>query len=359
MPRAAGPAARGGAGHLGSGAPWDMAHKIELGQDIRIRIRAFSFVLFGQDGGEATFNQIAALLERMERVTDQWQARGAGAGAVPSATAPSPPSMSAPQDRGGAPSLPASALTSAASGSLPAMVPAGTAAGTAGTAAGPLAPSASPAQSYASEDLWRQTSGLGAGNLGEKEKKKKRKEGKESKEPKDLGPGDPGKGSEDGFPAEASGFGAWPDSGEASAFPESFGTPWGAPLGSSPAFEASNWATAATSESPLGPANPGNPGASGGSPFAAFGSSLPEQPVPKPGPGPNLAPSSLLSEKGEIGDPKVHPQGTLASLHLGFSFAAIEDKEAFERLFVRAAAQAAGVAPRRIRVHAVRPGPGY
>ena len=300
-----------------------------------------------QDGGEATFNQIAALLERMERVKDQWQARGAGASA---ASGPSPPSMSGPE-RGSAPSLPASALTSAASGSVPAMAaPAATAA--------PLAPSASPAQSHASEDMWRQTSGLGS-NLGEKERKKKRKEGKESKEAKDPS-GDQGRGSEDGFPDS---FGAWPDSGEA-AFPDSFGA-WGAPLGPSPAFEASNWATAAEGPNP-GPCASGASGASasGPSPFAAFGS-LPEPAQQGQGGqggqgpnglnGPNIAPTPSLSEK----EANAQGEGTLkASLHVSFPFAAI-DKEAFERLFVRAAAQAAGVAPRRIRVQAVRPGPGY
>ncbi|CAE7221813.1 unnamed protein product [Symbiodinium sp. CCMP2592] len=311
-------------------------------QDLRDRLQEAVPDILDRDGGEATFNQIAALLERMERVKDQWQAAQSGAGGAGAGggqrSPPSGPSMAvAPGAQLAAPSLPASALTSAASGSVPAPV--------AAVPASALA-SASPAQSHASEDMWRQTSGLGSMEK-EKEKKKKRKEGKESKE-KDLGDqGKEGKGSEDGFPDS---FGAWPDSGEASAFPESFGG-WGtAPLGSSPApFEASNWATGVSAEgltTTPGPCGPCGPCASAGpSPFAAFG--MPEPSAP-------IAPSSLL------GDANAQAEGTLASLHVGFPFAAIsEDKEAFERLFVRAAAAAAGVAPRRIRVHAVRPGPGY
>lgn len=309
-------------------------------QELRDRLQEAVPDILDRDGGEATFNQIAALLERMERVKDQWQARGASGG---NRSPPSGSSMAHMAQPAPAPSLPASALTSAASGSVP-PVPA--------VPVSALAPSASPAQSHASEDMWRQTSGLGSMEK-EKEKKKKRKEGKELKESKekDLGDqGKEGKGSEDGFPDS---FGAWPDSGEASAFPESFGG-WGAPLGSSPApaFEASNWARGVSAEGPTpGACGPCASGASAGpSPFAAFGS------LPEPAP---IAPSSL-SEKGQKGDANAQAEGTLASLHVGYPFAAIaEDKEAFERLFVRAAAQAAGVAPRRIRVHAVRPGPGY
>jgi len=310
-------------------------------QELRDRLQEAVPDILDRDGGEATFNQIAALLERMERVKDQWQARGASGASGGNRSPPSGSSMAHMAQPAPAPSLPASALTSAASGSVP-PVPA--------VPVSALAPSASPAQSHASEDMWRQTSGLGSMEK-EKEKKKKRKEGKESKE-KDLGDqGKEGKGSEDGFPDS---FGAWPDSGEASAFPESFGG-WGAPLGSSPAppfLEASNWATGVSAEGPTpGACGPCASGASAGpSPFAAFGS------LPEPAP---IAPSSL-SEKGQKGDANAQAEGTLASLHVGYPFAAIaEDKEAFERLFVRAAAQAAGVAPRRIRVHAVRPGPGY
>ena len=154
--------------------------EMELASSALHVLRLLALLASLKDGGEATFNQIAALLERMERVKDQWQARGASGG---NRSPPSGSSMAHMAQPAPAPSLPASALTSAASGSVP-PVPA--------VPVSALAPSASPAQSHASEDMWRQTSGLGSMEK-EKEKKKKRKEGKELKESKEKDLGDQGK----------------------------------------------------------------------------------------------------------------------------------------------------------------------
>ena len=301
------------------------------GGDVRQQTKGQKEIVWCQDGGEAAFNQIAALLERMERVKDQWTQRerqepgpGAPSSAVPVA------------------SLPASALASASSqggaGGAPAPAPAPSSGGfpaTVAVASGGFAAESPVASAPSSEDLWRNhgnhgqgsqnasfpgPSGMGPGS--EKERKKKRKEGREKeREPKE-------KGDDGAFP-DSFAQSAWPDSSE--AFATDFGA-WGA----TPAFDG------------------GMTWAGDGPSFAAFGS---QGSAPPDDLRDGLEIKGIpVAEDTQLQDLQGLAQCTQVSLHIQFPYAALDDKDSFERLFVRAAAQAAGVAPQRIRVRAIRPG---
>ncbi|CAE7042000.1 unnamed protein product [Symbiodinium natans] len=330
-------------------------------QELRDRLQDSVPDILDRDGGEATFNQIAALLERMERVKDQWAARGSnsshagaggagGAGGVAGAASPGA-SPAAPS----LPSLPASALTSAASLPGPAPGPPGASTSQSGTqpglfeASAQVNPLASPVASHAA------SSDRDRFEKEKSEKKKKRKEGKDSKDSRERDR-ERGDSNFDGFAPSAWPSGPSGPSGE--AFPD-FGTTWaGADVSAAAPFDA--WGDDGTLGS--GPTGPS---------FAAFGrQSSPGAPSPQGTQGTQGAQGAdVPADIGFTGfagaaqgvteyeapSQRSYP-ATQASLHIQYPYAAVDDKDAFQRLFVRAAAQAAGVPPQRIRVHAIRPG---
>ena len=197
-----------------------------------------------KDGGEATFNQIAALLERMERVKDQWAARAesvsrSSQGAQGPSSAPSVSERAPPNHQ-------AEAWSPAAPGLVPV----------------PLDSQASQAPS--SDDVWR------LGSLSEKEKKKKRKEVKDKDKEREGGGREGRDGrevAETGFPSAVSDSftqSAWPDSGEAFAATD-FGAlgAWGTNAAANTASGFESWGRESSFQAAFGQSPPSGPGLSG------------------------------------------------------------------------------------------------
>ncbi|CAE7363061.1 unnamed protein product [Symbiodinium pilosum] len=342
-------------------------------------------VLQVKDGGEATFNQIAALLERMERVKDQWAARAesvsrSSQGAQGPSSAPSVSERAPPNHQ-------AEAWSPAAPGLVPV----------------PLDSQASQAPS--SDDVWR------LGSLSEKEKKKKRKEVKDKDKEREGGGREGRDGrevAETGFPSAVSDSftqSAWPDSGEAFAATD-FGAlgAWGTNAAANTASGFESWGRESSFQAAFGqspPSGPGLSGPSGQEPFLEQTGKQKQEGLDRTSnqsvaipPTANVATPQVLAQPGGEADAPFfdsqsqteikgsqsqkgqntqqtqlplplqgsplqgfsRPSGSSkASLYIELPFGSLpDDHEAFKHLFVRAAAEATNIAPSRIRVHAIR-----
>ncbi|CAJ1396883.1 unnamed protein product [Effrenium voratum] len=259
-------------------------------------------VLERDQGGDAMFNQISAVLERSERIQEQWKARGpSGSPSGPSGSLGLAGSLGAgPPGPPGPPTQSVQSAQSAQSQSAP---------------SGPSAPSAP----FGFEER--------------KSEKKKRKDPKDLKDGKEEDRRIEDRAEEFGFPSFPSS--SWPEE----AFPEAAAwgnfDAWGedSQIGAQ-AAPAAGVSGASGAQGAQGESAQNAPG-TGSASFAAFES-------------PGFAWGSSQSARA----------ASSAQLHIRCPHTDVEqverDQKTFKELFVRAAARAAGVAQHRIRVNAIR-----
>lgn len=288
-----------------------------------------------RDGGEAVWNQITMLLDRLERMKEDWQHRQGGEAFGGLAAPSSSPHMGPtgdpmPPPFGGQPS--SSSFHGPSS----------------------LSPMSSAAAASEGDPAWRPASSVP--DMGKDRKKKKDKKNRRTDGAEDLGfsgwpsassgavdtqgPAGAGVGAWGGDGAVSSSAAAWPSGPDATVRDNAgFDAPWG------------SFSAPAAAEMPVDRKMSGSKAQPS---VFAF-----EEPLRRPPDGPGQGSHFSSEPMGLIsfGDSSGSSHKTTATLHIRRPFSDVEyDREGFGKMFAQVASQAAGVPAHRIRIHAVRPG---
>lgn len=350
--------------------------------DVRQRLEDAVLVVLEQEDSRS-FDQISAVLERLERIQEQVRSGTAGGGArSPPAAAFQPPAQT-PQSPMW--QEPPQELSRRPSGS-------------------PMASHAASSDPDAFGQAARQNSGLSDMQSSKKKKKEKKEKRGADSVPEDFGfpnsSGGAGFDTAGGWPAatssSADAFGSGGAAGDAGggfdmggwgSSTGGFGDGgagggggWGGDFDAQPGSAGSSGGGAGANASGFG--NTGSPSGFGAPAPSAFGTAFGEEPRPPQSRGSPQLGAGTSGFFGSAVEPEVDAapvdtapgrfsgfgsgsfgggfgsQGQQASFQIkGVPFSEVEhDRDAFERLFVRAAARAAGVPQHRIRVKAIRAG---